>query len=446
MPSAIYETEVLAPTDHLPVIRSLQHLSNAQARRLFCLIHPGSNELEHLADAMLEALGKRMSLPGVPRNAQRKWQLVTAWTIGEQIADLFIAFVDDLTPAFHRHLFELAERAQLRVWLFRRNALPTVPTSVDRRKYMSTIKMLNQRQARVITAVPLTEFRTRWASSLNAPRPTPPARPDPFPEPPEEGYVLFLWAAYVELEQDHFDRVITAWAFGRTSLKRWLASAPPVDASSGARLRTTLNAFSEALASFLRQLTASCASVHEAVCVLRGVQVELFRQWPVLLKLDIGRYARHAPLATGADLAHGAADDLRGFVQPARSAACVCRLLSHATPSEIAAVQMQDLASDGSQVRAGGVSVDVPPIARGMLLAQRAARNLDGVTEPDQPLFVYDYPGGTRPATGKAIAGWLRDASRDAGVHLADHYTTRYQLSSIQWLHGRGLSVQWIGE
>jgi hypothetical protein len=445
MASEIREIVVADPAQHLPTIRYLQRLHNRGAGRLFCLLHPDSDELEHLGNALLEALGKRMALPGVPRNAQRKWQLASAWTIGEGVTDLFVAFVDDLAPPFHRHLFELAERGDLNLWLFRRTVVPASAHSVDGRRHGTTTKMLNQRRRRHITAVDAEALHAHWAEIGTSAPAEPARRPPPFPEPPEEGFVLFLWAAHAELDPHDYQRVADAWRRGREALRAWLGAAPPIDPSTGRRLRDTLAAFADELAPFVRELSASCGSVHEAVCALRGVQVELFRERPLLLKLDLGRYARHAPLATRDDLDHGAADDLRGFVQPARSAACVCRLLSHATPAEIAEIRLNDLALDGSEVRIAGVRTEVPNVARGLLRAQRAVRVLDGVTDAEAPLLTYDYPGGTRAATEKAVTGWLKDATRDAGVHLADHYTTRRRHSNTGWLNGHGLSVQWFG-
>jgi hypothetical protein len=124
----------------------------------------------------------------------------------------------------------------------------------------------------------------------------------------------------------------------------------------------------------------------------------------------------------------------------------VLRLLTHASPGDIAGVSLDDVAPDGSEATVAGTVVAVPETARGILRTQRQLR-LSEPTAPTNALLTYDNAkGGSPAATAEVVVRWLRDASRYTAVHATTTFTHRTRRDDKTWMRRRGLSIQWIGD
>jgi hypothetical protein len=276
----------------------------------------------------------------------------------------------------------------------------------------------------------LAAFRRRWTSvgrQPSAPAPT----LAPFPEPPVEGFVLFLYRAYVEAPRPDYQRIAAAWRHGLRCTEAWLRQH-----------RGRVNEV--AVADFLQSAVSGCNDLREAVCFLRGAQVAFFLDW-WLVKLDTERFGRYARLTSSEDLERGGAQLLRGFINPARAAAGVIRAVSHAELDDIAAIAVTDVARDGSRLTVAGQRFAVPKPAQAIVRAQLYARGGSAGDDGRRPLFMAEDRSDA-PASARVIHGWLRDATMQAGIHLVDSYTARSRPTERRWMYRRGLSLARLEE
>src|ERR1700754_308903 len=102
----------------------LNRLGDVGRGRVVCDVLTRTRRLELLADAMLAGLGRSASLPGVPRNAQRKWDRVRAWIHAESITDVFVFPFDEVYGRLHNRLFLLSDDGPVNLWLIREVEMP----------------------------------------------------------------------------------------------------------------------------------------------------------------------------------------------------------------------------------------------------------------------------------------------------------------------------------
>jgi hypothetical protein len=423
---AVYEVTTVEGPARQQVMDRLSELHSLDGGRVFVGLRGECRRLDNLAEDVLVALGKDLSYRGVARNQHRKWDLAKAWLLGEGITDVFVSPFDELDVAVHRHLFALPAELGVTLWLVRKTPLAPEGAPLDGRSRILVNKAIRARHAATVEEYGARAFLDRWADVPKAP---PVPAPAVFPEPPDEGFVVFLYRAFMELERSDFEQVRNAWRYGLEETRHWLnRSGASVDEVE--------------LASFLQDLTSTCGGAREATCVLRGVQVALFLDAWILLKLELERFGRYATLASAADLEAGGADLLRGFISPARAATAVIRAVTHASAEAIVDTRIGDVAADGSRVQLSSTSYTVPARARGIVRAQLHHRRMAGGAESEAPFLLWEDASHPREAGVKSVQLWLRDATLQAGVQVALQYVGRSYEESKQWMSRRGLSIQ----
>src|SRR4051794_13332187 len=93
----VFEITVSDPQESDEAWKLLNALHDGRTR-IFAGLQSECRRLDNLADDLLTALGKDFELPGVARNAHRKWDYVRAWLRGEPVSDLFIWGFEGLDP------------------------------------------------------------------------------------------------------------------------------------------------------------------------------------------------------------------------------------------------------------------------------------------------------------------------------------------------------------
>jgi hypothetical protein len=404
----------------------LTSLANPRSGRIVCDVLPNTERLETLGAAMLFGLGRSASLPGVPRNAHRKWDRVRAWVHAESISDVFVFPCDAVHGALHEWLFTLCADGPVTLWLMRENAMPTSEAFIDQRKRAGVEAAFRARRRVSIEQLAPQDFVQHWSGAIAGREAA--EEPSPWPLIPHHGFVWFLDRASVELDRDAFHRVRAAWRRGYDlTVARLADGMPPSE---------------EEHAPFIRELCSFSASYREMVCVLRGSQAAYFVEGDALLRINPDRLAAHLANASLHDLSAGAAQRLRGFICPARAAASLIRLVSHAEPGEIAAMTIRDIAQDGSGISVAGHRHSIPAHARALVRAQHFMRTTIDKGGNDDALLVYDVPGGRAAANPKVVVRWLRDATLMADVPLVSHYVHRDAPDHKRWMFRRGFSLQ----
>jgi hypothetical protein len=417
--------EFVDPEQRRETVKFLAGLQSPIDHRINVEVVPQSEGLAFLAAALFAALEKDFTLPGAMRNATEAYRIARGWVIGERVKDIFIGPMDELAPQLHHHVYELAEDAGSNLWMFWFRPVPATVSSVRSVSQGRATRLLSERERREITEMSLEEFVARWRDAERTASPTPSA---PFPSPPDEGFALFLDRAKRDCSPPVLLQITEAWQRGRDGT------------ADAIRRRTMMD--EDTAAGVVRRLVPTANSFHEIVCLLRGAQAALFLGAGLLMKVDLGRFARNAPIAYKEILSSETASTMRAFRKSSRSAACLIRLVSHATADEIAALRMSDIGEHGDCVHVAGGRATVPDTFAGILRAHRVARLSAGAIDSD-PLFVITAGGRRGPVSSKGITTWLKDAT-DAGIPLTTRFARRGLETDRQWARRHGIQIQRI--
>jgi hypothetical protein len=375
-------------------------------------LRPLSRAEGPVADAVLEALGKRPADREIPRGLARRWQRIHAWVIGERIEAIAIRGAENLTLASCRQLLVLSELCRVDLYLI-------APPAATRRARWP--RLVRDWDACHLT---VEEFLPGWPQ----PEPEEAELSRPFPPPPDDDFARFLNEAARDHPDPAFQRVRAVFVAARDSATDWGGHHRRFDAA--------------ALGSWLRTVVSSAATHHEALCMVRGVEAGLFLSSAERgIQLDPVRFARQAKWARQEDLVQGGGARLRWYTNTDWAMAGLARVISHCAVQDLVNLRMRDLAHDGTSVTIAGVPCRVPPIGEGIARAHLTDRAFYA-PDPDDALLISEQTKeGRAPAGIKAISRWLNDITDFGDLVVADRWTPRKPLENERWLHTMGIRV-----
>jgi hypothetical protein len=395
--------------DALTFLRSLR----GPRERVVCELTPRNaktrGSLDWLVNDLLRALGKDTGLGA--RNAQAAYDALIAWLVADDVEDLVIVRAHALSAGAWSTLTELAALADARLWLMYQQP----KLARGHREWCESFAP---------TELDFSAFKQRWGVvPKRSASPTPAVVP--FPAVPQTDFLLFRAEARELLTADEFKLVNKSYRDAMEKTQAWLDDAETPDA--------------DALAAYLHDLTADCASTAEALTRLRAAQATMFvRGWWTIIDARVF-------IAAQAD-AHLSFDDatasaLRRFLSPQYAAAATLALTANATYTALAGLKLSDVETDGARVRLGGRDWQLDASARPLLRAQVIARVVDGACD-DDPLF------GDRtacdpaaPASARALRKSL-DKAREVGVRCTRNWNSQKPASATTTMRRVGVTVQ----
>jgi hypothetical protein len=145
---------------------------------------------------------------------------------------------------------------------------------------------------------------------------------------------------------------------------------------------------------------------------------------------------RQSPMLYAAALAR-----LRRDLLPRYPAAAVMAATASATPAQLAALRIDDLAADGGAVTVGGDTY-ASPVGADILRAYRHSRIAEGAAGAD-PLFIkLESPGRRKapePAGTQSLHQALQRVAREAGLPLLGEWTPRREPSAASGARRAGI-------
>lgn len=365
----------------------------------------------HLAREVLRALGKQPGLMAGDGDRDTVWMdRALAWLIGEQITDLVVLRAN-LTVAPWDKLFEFAAAARLRLWL-----ICDGPALPRRARERSEAYGLSERSI------------DQMLRALRAACDDPPSVavdvPPSFPRVSTFDFPLFLADAYAQLTSDDF--AVVEAAFDRTACaaRDWLDAQPDEVTEAS-------------LATWLRDELADCRTQHELVTRVRGAQTALWWSgWDVAVRPQM----LASPSRFTVQLDDELCEQLRGYSNPLRPALAILAVMTSDSPGIVCDTNIGDLATDGSEICVGGRTHPIPPAARGILRAQRAAQLHLGARGED-PLFAPLEEPHRRYHWHKAQIA-MRHVSQDIGLRLTEHWSRQRNEGDMVWWRRHGIRLR----
>jgi hypothetical protein len=356
-------------------------------------VRPNLRRLHTVAGDILAALGKRRDLAGKGRNEHEDVTHAVAWMRAYEVTDLVVLDAQRLHPLILRGLANLADQAQVELWLLHR------PPRDD-----NFLRALTRRDAtdQPLHAVP--EHLTKTAVPLTAALPLPPV--------PHTEFVTFRTTCRETLTADALELVET----------RFLATAQHCDTRLGRD-----GAHRATVATLAYELINPAPDDPKLITDLRALQVAAW-QHDLYVRIDLPRllHSEERPRfpSLEADFA------LTAYRQPYRAITAV--LTRHGVGLEdIANTRLCDCTEDGRHVRIAGRTVPLGPHTARAVRAQHHLRSRDGADPTDLLL----------PHSTKALAKALTDAAHDLGLHLHGRRAERTRDHTEGALRALGIDV-----
>jgi hypothetical protein len=331
---------------------------------------------------ILRSLGKRLSLPESPGQNADVWPLVALWLAAEQVRDVFVLRAHLLDEQALAALLVACDAAQAAPWLI--VAGPQPPDAMMAVLDRLLVNPLGESGA-------CSRVRLFEQTETNEGGP-PPRRGAPrsraWPALPDDEFWSFRSASEQLLSDGDFERVDAELLVGRMIALEWIerrtrqhwARSRPLNADEMHGLLAGIHA------------AATCRS--QALVRLRGAQTALFlagahRRWHrdrwLLVRIPADALAA-ATAAAAAPLDRHTAALLRGFASPRIAAAGALAFASGQPAWRLRSLDLHSLSDDAGEVALDGRCYAIPYYARGLLRAQRDARENEGAHEAD-PIF-----------------------------------------------------------
>lgn len=340
--------------------------------------------------AVLSGLGKTTMFTRSTLSADRL-ATVEAWLEGEQTRLIAIAHAGLLGVDLCRRIAKTAERVGAELWLVMGRSLT--------------------RGQRPLLSDPAFETASHEElyerlDALTALREAPSSPRRAFPRVPTSDFVTF--PADVERLVAPADRPAVHATFnsGHTRAVEWLDGRMEIGAGNAVE--------------FLRDLVADTDSAWEGLALLRGAAMAFFFVGEHLLSVDAETFlAAASPGRTPLDQV--TALMLRSYVSTRTPAVGVVALAAQHSWPQIAAINVGDVAPDGSHLTIAGDRVEVPAPARGVLRAHLVLRRRAGASASDA--FFVNREGQRTYYT--RYMHEVRRLTRDLGVQVGDRAAGR---------------------
>jgi len=415
---------VLDPGDAVEDAELLQRLHSPRDGRIVVEATPGGTTRRAAGHDLLRALGRDPNAVGGDRNGTETWVRATVWCIAEGVREIIVSRAHLFSGSLLDDLVGLAYAAQARLWLVAQ--APDLKRSQQDALACWPIQQLS-----------VAEFREQWKPAAARPKRGAAARANkaaapvtPYPQVPLDDFTSFLAACHDLLPPADFAHVHRAWTESKEATARWLEQTEDIDEVG--------------VEGWMRALLGHGATVPELLTRARGAQVGFFLAgWYLRVDIDLLARVQDGPRV---GLEDWVCEVLRAYTQPRLAAAAVLSLGFGLSSEEIVAVDLEDLAQDGSQVAVRGTVEKVPAKAMGLLLALALERRLAGA-EPGDPLFVHlPSTGATRgaPVRWKAHGARLmiKQVERESGLPLTAHWESSRRPDDSTWARRRGVLVE----
>lgn len=404
-------TVVLDPRDRPQTAEALRNWHDPAAGRVVCTLTPGTRTLHGVGVQALISMGKSADATGSSRHTSEAWRRLESWSVGEPVQHLLIERAHLAVPSAWSGLADLGRKSGARITLLvQGTAMSRGQEQVARDHGMATTDV---RALRSILR----------AGQASAEAETDEAR---FPSVPSDDFPTFLASCQELLVGAELGQATDAFHAGarhaRESL-RGVQEQPEPDE----------------LRSIVEGVVRNARSVDEALCRVRGAQVELLRR-NVLLKVTRDALAGGWLQTQVAPCDARAAVALRQFDQPRYAAIGLMALVTGWPPTELARLKITDVEPSGHSVMAKGGRFPVPARASGILRSHLHYRALEGSLVED-PLFVCERRDraarGNGALTAHGIQVHLTMVSKHTGLFLLAPPSR----NGGSWLRRHGISL-----
>jgi hypothetical protein len=366
--------------------------------------------IDWIARDLLKALGKDGHKSGKARNAQRRFDQATAWSIGHAVAHVIVVDAERLDGFRWRRLLDLALLSDAHLWLI----VSSLATPRALRKFLGQWPHVTQDWAVFADRMDAILARAaREAEGEPVAAHTESAPHDEFP--------TFLHSAKELVDREASKRLDAVYRTACRATAGWLEALDKPVAEQD-------------LAGHLRALLESNDTVVEALATIRAIQACMLKV-DFLLKVDFNRFVL-AAVDTRVGLTEDHAKRLNQYATTRYAAIPALLLLTREPSTRLADLAVGEVAPDGSSATIGGTSVGVPPHGRPILRAQLAARLLEGAAA-DSP-FLIDSGGGR--INSKVVTKVAKRVAVETGIKLYGHWTSH--VDAPRWTHRNGLSLQ----
>lgn len=382
--------------------------SLGHGRLAFAVTPDGRGDgLTFLARDMLGAMGKDLFVSGAGRNGGNGWAAVRPWLEGESIREIIVLRASLLPAIGLTRLVDLAADVQARLWIVALQEAFSAPS----RQVLSGVKP---------ESVSWGEFSAMWVDEPIV---------DPqlleydmarFPRVPRDDFPTFRTSARRLLAPDAFTIVDEVYVGQVIHAREWFTS----------------NSISEdSVASYLRAHALS-GTVDEALTRFRAVQAALFlRGWYV--KTELTQVIGRLQLTEQRPVTIDTVNRLRRYRDTSRASVGLLFSLTDRDLPEYAALTVSDVAQDGSSVRFASGLVEIPTIARPLLLAHRFAR-LEAGAQPNSPLY---WTSTGQPWRIRRFTVVLRQLADETGLGIVPQHPSYEGLPPTQWARRYGFTV-----
>jgi len=406
------------PDDAIDGLRLVESLVEVDTHRVLVRLTPGGYGLRSLSADIAESLGRRSRTYPIARSDAESWAQLAAWLIAEEINEIFVVRAHLMSTPQCERLIGLACVSGARLWLVAQ--ADPLPLAMRRAATLWPMERFS-----------MNEFQEKWQGTLDATRAksstSQRSEPPLFPEVPHDDFSTFWHSARALLEPDDFAVFDRKFREALQETRRWIRT-------HGSSLDE------ESVAAFLRALLGRVGDRNEALTTLRAAQVALFTKW-VYVKADIDRLVGGLFSAPPRCLSNEAASRLRSLPHAREAALAAVALATPLEPAQIQALRLNSVSVDGAKVVRRDMQYAIPPSGAQLLRAHRLTRLFHGARERDQ-LFGYSRERDRGELTQKGIRALMRTVSRETGLFLAPHWTSRGDESARRWIARRGITVR----
>jgi hypothetical protein len=331
-----------------------------------------------LTRAVAAGLGKRANRTGGGARAYAASECATAWLLADQPEHLIVRRAQFLDRYGWDAAVALARLCQVQLWL--------VVDGTALRRWQ-----LQLAQHHSIEIIDYDAFQTIFAATADAVAAAAATAPLVLPELPRTHFLNFppLHAL------DDAERALVGVAFAET--KQCLHAR--IEREGSAR-------HAESALALVRDVLQEAASADDALVRFRAAQQILFlRGW--LLHADDTDVVNASGATGWSRLDQATCVALRSYLRTSFAAAAVLRIAARRSPDVLVAINICDVADDGSRVSIGETSIDIPADAHAILRAHLIVRRTEGAVASD-PFFAPIPKNPHERPVGRLSAGGMR--------------------------------------
>jgi hypothetical protein len=353
---------------------------------------------------LLTSLGHDLSTSSTDRALTNSDLFAYAW-LASDLTDDLVAGANLLPPRSLVELCSVTASLGIRTWL-----LYDIESCDEREEAEHGLSMIE---------VPLGEY-------LEIRRQAAPVESDgkcvPFPLVPDVGFLGFLATAESVMSPEDFALTAERYHLGRCEMRERIERLTDRDES--------------AIASQLHEMTVHSNDINEITAIVRGAQAGAFRSgWHLMV--DVQQWILRGMMTSlGLKLEDA---DWRSLSRLYKMhELCVCSLSTLGMSVEdMPDVTADAVADDGMSVTHKGTQLCVPEQAQRFLVAQHIYRLLVGA-ETDRFLVQGPHDDGVND---KAAGRILKLVTRDTGVALRGHASSRRRAEGTGWMRRAGVSI-----